>query len=167
MAEKKMETEVCLENTVYVNGIKYDGIRLERNEKYDLCLEGIESPQRSAWRSIKSFMKGVLYYGCVAATIDCGYAIYSVQQSSEETVSVSEEKPFTYIRENKKGKAVLRHDAHSGETAQEISDLFDTVDQKNQYAETTKYNVVFANGKYVGNAPLKEGQTVYVVAAHG
>ena len=158
---------------VYINGQRVRGM-VVKNDGNDVSIKTyrLDSPGMRTLRNIGRFVGGAL---TLAELVFIGYGSYKVGEdirnylvTHDETAQTeASHKPsdFVYVQDNSKGKAVLRYEAQSGETAESISDIFNRADQKDAFADATKYNVVFANGKYVSDAPLKEGQSVYVVTA--
>lgn len=156
---------------MYVNGQRVRGMVVETDgDEVSIKTYKLESPGVSTLRSIGRFVGGAI---TLAELVFIGYGSYKMGEDirdyliTQETVQTevsSKPSDFVYVQDNTKGDAVLRYEARSGETTQSISDLFNTADQKNDFADATRYNVVSANGKYVGDAPLKEAQRVYVVA---
>ncbi len=155
---------------MYVNGQLIRGMVVtDDGNEVSIKTYKLESPGVSTLRSIGRFVGGAI---TLAELVFIGYGSYKMGEDirdyliTQETVQTevsSKHSDFVYVQDNTKGDAVLRYEARSGETTQSISDLFNSVDQKNDFVDTTKYNIMFANGRYVGDAPLKEAQRVYVI----
>lgn len=155
---------------MYVNGERVHGMVVKDDgNEVSIKTYKLESHGVSTLRSIGRFVGGALMFTQFVFASYGGYKIgkditdYLITQETFQTEVSSKPSDFVYVRDNRKGDAVLRYEALSGETTQSISDFFNRTDQQNDFADTTKYNVMFANGKYVGDAPLKEAQRVYVV----